>query len=420
MKAWTIAVKDTLVRFRDRNALLFMLAAPLILSAIMGAAFGNAGGGSSPIFNIPIILVNSDQGDLGEDFATILAEIEVDTAQGRQFLFAIENMQSTQEARRRVESGEVRGAILIPADFSGAVLSGDNSEQVLVQVLTDPAANVSPGILRGVVSRLANGFSVASIGLQTVPDQINSYSDLIGPRMAEFGPVLQEEFEAAFEETGPAAPIQMETVSVGEVEEPFNLMAYFAPSMAIFFLLFTLFEGTRSILQEEQEGTLQRLMTTPTSVAQILLGKIGGTFLTGVLQVTVLIVASALIFQLDWGDSLLGLVMMVVATVAAATSLGAFVAAFARNSSQANIVGTAITLIFAILGGNFIQTSGFPDWLNSLSKLTINRWALDGFTSLTIQRLGWNDVLLHFGVLMAIAALFFSLSQLSFRRRFVG
>ncbi len=420
MKAWTIAVKDTLVRFRDRNALLFMLAAPLILSAIMGAAFGNAGGGSSPIFNIPIILVNSDQGDLGEDFATILAEIEVDTAQGRQFLFAIENMQSAQEARRRVESGEVRGAILIPADFSGAVLSGDNSEQVLVQVLTDPAANVSPGILRGVVSRLANGFSVASIGLQTVPDQISSYSDLIGPRMAEFGPVLQEEFEAAFEETGPAAPIQMETVSVGEVEEPFNLMAYFAPSMAIFFLLFTLFEGTRSILQEEQEGTLQRLMTTPTSVAQILLGKIGGTFLTGVLQVTVLIVASALIFQLDWGDSLLGLVMMVVATVAAATSLGAFVAAFARNSSQANIVGTAITLIFAILGGNFIQTSGFPDWLNSLSKLTINRWALDGFTSLTIQRLGWNDVLLHFGVLMAIAALFFSLSQLSFRRRFVG
>ena len=41
MKAWTIAWKDTLIRFRDVNALLFMIAAPLLITAIIGSAFGN-------------------------------------------------------------------------------------------------------------------------------------------------------------------------------------------------------------------------------------------------------------------------------------------------------------------------------------------------------------------------------------------
>ena len=416
-KIWTIALKDTLVRFRDRNALIFMLVAPLLISMIMGAAFGNMSGGSSPIFEIPLIVVNQDEGELGERFADILEAIELETTEGQRQLFDVMPSDDEAAALEKVGLGEVRGVLIIPTDFSELIESGESG--AAVELVTDPSANVSPGILRGVVNDIAAEFSSAVIIVQTVPDQIVSYQDLLGAALARFGTVFAEQFEAQVIEDGPQQRISLSTTTLGETDTEFNILGYFAPSMAIFFLMFSLFEGTRSILEEESNGTLHRLMTTPTQIAQILLGKIGGTFLTGLLQIVVLIAASALLFGLDWGTSPLGLLLMTVATVAAATSLGAFVAAFARNVNQAGIVGTAITLIFAILGGNFVQVGGFPAWLDVISKFTVNRWALDGFVTLTLGGGQTADILTNALVLFGLAGLFFILAMATFTRRFI-
>ena len=72
-KIWSIAYKDTLIRFRDRNGILLMLVAPLVLAAIIGAAFGGFGGDTpAPISDIPIIIINQDNGDLGQRVVDIL------------------------------------------------------------------------------------------------------------------------------------------------------------------------------------------------------------------------------------------------------------------------------------------------------------------------------------------------------------
>ena len=40
MKIWTIAWKDTLIRFRDRNALILMILAPLLLLMTLAFTIG--------------------------------------------------------------------------------------------------------------------------------------------------------------------------------------------------------------------------------------------------------------------------------------------------------------------------------------------------------------------------------------------
>ncbi|MCF6277590.1 MAG: ABC transporter permease [Anaerolineales bacterium] len=110
---------------------------------------------------------------------------------------------------------------------------------------------------------------------------------------------------------------------------------------------------------------------------------------------------------------------MPLATVIAATSLGAFLASFARNANQAGAIGTTVNLIFAILGGNFVLTVSFPAWLTFLSKLTANRWALDGFVKLALSHGTLVDILPNLGVLLGMAAFFFVLSAALFKRRFV-
>jgi ABC-2 type transport system permease protein len=427
MKIWTIAWKDTLIRFRDRNAIIMMLAAPLVIAAIIGAAFGgfiSGSGGSSPITNIPVVVVNDDAGPQGAQFVEILTSAELAD------LLALTFMDDLVQARAAVQAGQVRAVIHIPADFSQAMteaftVDGEVAATSTIQLYTDAAATFTPYIVRSVVEQIANGFSSAHISGQIISSQLLEKGPQLGPWMAGLGPRL-DSMGADFEESigrrfdeGRGATISLTIVPLNgdEAREPINPLAFFAPSMGIFFLMFSMFEGTRSILDEEQEGTLARLQATPTGHSEILLGKIGGTFLTGLLQFGIFIVASSLIFQLSWGQSPLGLLLLTLAVVAAFTSLGTFVAAFARDITQANILGSVVVLTFAALGGNFAPAQNFPDWLQTLSKLTINRWGLDGFSILTLQGGSVGDVLLETAVLLTMALVFFLLGLWRFQRR---
>jgi ABC-2 type transport system permease protein len=160
-------------------------------------------------------------------------------------------------------------------------------------------------------------------------------------------------------------------------------------------------------------------MTTPTPISEIILGKMGGTFLTGLMQFTILMLASRFIFQLSWGNSLLGLAMIVLLTVFAASGLGALLTSFTRNQLQANIVGMTVSLVFGALGGSFFSTQNLTGALDIASRLTINRWAMDGLTKLTISGAGFYDVLTEAAVLGVIGLVTYALAIPAFRRRFV-
>ena len=414
MKAWTIAWKDTLIRFRDRNGLLLMLAAPLIISAIMGAALGNFfSTGSTPIRDIPIIIVNDDQGELGQRFVDAL------TSDDLADLLEPTLMDDLDAAREIIETGGTRAVIYIHADFSRHFEDADGVEAQTpaIQLYTDPAANVSTLILRSIVDQIAGGFSIAAISSQVSIEQILAHAETLGPALGNLDGILKDELGASLAQ-GAIDRIELNSISIGDKEDAeVRPLAFFAPSMAIFFLMFAALTGTRSILTEKTQGTLSRLLGTPTSYNQILVGKMGGTFLTGILQFIVLVVATRLIFGLNWGNSLPGLILMMFAVVAAATSLGALVAALAKDANQATIIGSTITLIFAALGGNFFPAENLPDWLQPFSRMTITRWGLDGFTDLTISGLGLSDILLEAGVLLGIALLLFVLAVQSFRRQ---
>jgi len=63
-KILTIAWKELYTTFRDRNLILIMFLTPIVLSTIMGLAFGGLNGdsGSSAFSHIPIAVVNLDEG----------------------------------------------------------------------------------------------------------------------------------------------------------------------------------------------------------------------------------------------------------------------------------------------------------------------------------------------------------------------
>jgi ABC-2 type transport system permease protein len=163
----------------------------------------------------------------------------------------------------------------------------------------------------------------------------------------------------------------------------FDILAYMAPGMALMFLMYTVSYGGRSILAERSQGTLPRLLVSPTSTSQVLGGKVLGIFFMGAAQVGILILASSMFFGVKWGDTP-GLAVLILAAVFGATGWGMLITALSRTPAQVANIGSAIMLIFGILGGSFINLEQMPAAIQAFSKITPNAWGLDGFTTLAL------------------------------------
>jgi ABC-2 type transport system permease protein len=186
--------------------------------------------------------------------------------------------------------------------------------------------------------------------------------------------------------------------------------------MAILYLMFTINAAGRSILTERIQGTLSRMLVTPTTATHVIGGKMLGAFLTGVLQMSIILFGGTLLYDIQWG-SLSGLILLTLAVVAAATGWSMIIAAFSRSPGQASAIGTAITLIFAAAAGNFLPRGALPEWLQNASLITPNGWGLEGYTSLSIG----NDlinILPIIAALLVMALFLFLIASIILRRQY--
>jgi ABC-2 type transport system permease protein len=380
-KLLLIGIKDLKLMFRDRAALTFMLLAPFLLTLAMGFVTGRFSGGSTGISDIPVIIVNLDQGDLGNALEDLfnsedLAELMEPSASS-----------DPESARKLIESNEASATIIIPKGFTQSIIPAAGAtfgqdyvepEPIQIEVYTNPSSPTSAGIVKAVVdefiSRIEEG---RTSGMPSFLQLMQS--GLVDPQNieAEAGTL----FQIVEQPESNAIALTKNTEGADAVE--FDLLSYFAPGIALMFLMYTVSYGGRSILAERAGGTLPRLMISPTQTAQVLGGKVLGIFFMGVVQVGILILASTTFFQVRWGDAL-GVIVLILAAVLGATGWGMLITAFARTPAQVANTGTIVMLIFSILGGSFISLENFPPFIQTISKITPIAWGLDGFTTLAL------------------------------------
>jgi ABC-2 type transport system permease protein len=184
--------------------------------------------------------------------------------------------------------------------------------------------------------------------------------------------------------------------------------------MALMFLMYTVSSGGRTLLAERAQGTLPRLLISPTTTTQVLAGKVFGIYLSGVAQMLILIFASHFLFQLDWGNPL-GVAALVLAAVAATVGWGLIITALAKTPSQVANTGSALMLIFGILGGSFIKLANMPVWLQIASKLAPSTWGLNGFSILEAGG-QLSDIFKPLAALLLMGLALFALSVIIFNR----
>ena len=82
LKILAIMAKDVRTTFTDGGLLLLMLATPLALATIIALAFSDITG-DAPIQDIPVVIVNQDEGSNGQIFAaSMIPDVEFDATAG--------------------------------------------------------------------------------------------------------------------------------------------------------------------------------------------------------------------------------------------------------------------------------------------------------------------------------------------------
>ena len=412
-KVFLIGWKDVKLAFRDRAALVLMLAAPFVLTIGLGFITGRlSGSSSSGLSNIPVVLVNQDGRQLGN---TLVSAFQ---SQDLASLVKPEIMDDPALARQHVDADQAAAAIIIPAGFTESIIPSGTipGETVQIVIYANPTRPTSVGVIKTIVDEFISQMEVGRVGGQVAVTQLVS-AGLIRPQdAAQVGDRIGTQIGA--QQAGAvqnSTAITLNSQTSGSEAIHFDPLAYMAPGMALMFLMFTAAYGGRSLLSERAQGTLPRLLVSPTSTTQVLGGKTTGTYLTGAAQMFILILASALLFQLRWGDPL-GVVLLVLAAVAGATGWGMLITALARTPAQVTSIGSALTLIFGILGGSFISMENMPGWFQALGKITPNAWGIEGFTTLAMGG-SLADILVPIAALLIMGVVLFTIAVLIFNQR---
>ena len=422
MKIFDIAIKDLTRSFRSLFAIGMMFAAPLLVTGLIYLAFGGASSGQVDLPETRVVVVDRDVPPDGTpDMGQALIEMFNDESVSNWIKVA--TVADEASARQLVAQQEASLAVILPEGFSQALMTGEGNPKILL--VQDPTLTIGPMVVKNMIDSLVDGAAGARIALQTdmerrqalslssEPAAIQTFIQSYQDWFIDFQRTLYHSPQAAVIAVAPSAAGQQDT----QANDMGSILSLILAGQMIFFSFYTGAYSMTSILNEQEEGTLARLFTTPTDRTVILAGKFISVILMVFVQALVMLAAGALVFGVQWGQPL-NIALAVIAQVVAATGLGVLLISLVRTSSQAGpILGGGLTFL-GMLGGLFtVGIPSMPKVFTLIGLFTPHGWVLKSWRA-CLAGSPLAEMLTPFLVLLAAGAVMFFIGAVIFRRRF--
>ena len=140
-------------------------------------------------------------------------------------------------------------------------------------------------------------------------------------------------------------------------------------------------------------------------------------FFISIFQLTTMFLFAWLILNMDLSVNIPGLILMIIVTSFAVSSLGIFLAAVAKTRQQAQNLSTIIILVMSAIGGSMIPLFIMPSILQKIALLSVNYWGIQGFYDLFWRVLPLQDILPKILILTSIGIVLTLTSTQLFKKR---
>ena len=404
----SIAWKDLLILFKDRNNLVGAFLLPVIFIVVFLGVAGVAAGGSSQDVDpekVPLAVVDDDG---GEAAATLRADLEAHAG------LAI-TVYPEADAMAKLEAQEITHVLVIPAGFTADLTAGNVTTTLAIKTNTldrgrsEAVLMAVEGVTRNMSLERQIVASLETLARMQAANPSNDPST--SAKLAI--PIAQRQFQES--QGRPLVSVtQAQPASLGQKEDvEISGVQILVPGFAVLFIFLTAQITARSIYDEKKTGTFRRLLAAPLGRWSMLIGKLIPNFVVVLLQAAFLFATGMFVLPLIGLDSLrLGndpaaLVLLVLATALCCTCLGILIAAIARTEAQIGGIAGLVLWVLAFLGGSFIPLFLINDSMATIGQLTPHFWAVTGFYDLLTRGLGISSIVDSLAALLGFSALFF-------------
>jgi ABC-2 type transport system permease protein len=389
--------KDLILFFHDQRSVILTFLLPLILISLFAFAYGSIGAYNGRSEPVKLLVTDLDQTRASKEIIN-----KIDSLEDISVIVS-----DSLKSRELVIKGKYACALLINKGFQDSLLTGKANP---VELLYDGSREMEIGILQqNLISILisSTGEIIAKKNIENfLTDQFPAMDKSTTDKILKT--VIQKNSNSPAIKWTPLVGMRNDT-KLGLVQA--------VAGTAILMLLFSVAGVGTSILEEKENGTINRLLYSPLKGSSILYGKMLFAFFISVLQLTTMFLFAWLIFNMDLSVNIPGLILMITATSFAVSSLGIFLAAVAKTRQQAQNLSTIIILVMSAIGGSMVPLFIMPSILQKIALLSVNYWGIQGFYDLFWRVLPLREILPKIMVLMGIGIFMTLSSILLFKNR---
>ena len=404
MRILDLTLKDLRQLMRDWKSATFLLAMPVVVTVLLGLVFGG-GGQEDP--RLPVGYVDFDRGLVSTRLLDLLNASDV-------IRLVVLDDTDLPKVEQQTTDGELAAAVVVPAGYSAQVLSPTDEPTARPRLVADPTSSAGQTVQNGVQAALVRLLGAA----QTARLTAQAYQDQGGTADAAF---LEETFTRTIEAwrspplTVTATGSGVLMAEQGEPKAEANPYAHSSAGIMVQFAMAGIMGAAEIVVLERKSGALRRLLTTPTSRLEIILGHFLAMFFIILAQLVILVVFGQLAFGVDYFRVPLGTSVMIVLTALWSASLGLLVGIVAKTDEQVIMFTLIPMFVLAGLGGAWMPLEYTGKTFQAVGHLTPVAWAIDGFENIVVRGLGLESVLLPAAVLFAYGLVFFAIGVWRFR-----
>ena len=313
-RLWAVIVKEFVQMRRDRLTFAMIVGIPILQLVLFGYAI------NSDPRALPTAVLTAD--------ASIYSRTFVYALENTGYFKIVRNVKTEEEAERAMALGSVQFVLTIPANFSRDLIRGERPVLLMEADASDPAAT-------------SNALAALLTLNQTA---------------------LERDLEGTSSALQPVAPPF--EVRVHRRYNPEGITQYnIVPGLMGTILTMTMVMMTALAMTRERErGTMENLLATPVRPLEVMVGKILPYIVVGYVQVTIILGAAKLLFQVPMVGSLALLSAALILFIAANLAVGFTFSTLARNQLQAMQMAFFFFLPSILLSGFMFPFRGMPEW----------------------------------------------------------
>lgn len=371
---------------QDRTGLFFIVVLPVLVIVLIGSSIGSVDGAAK------VGVLDLDRTPAS---ARLIAELD---ASDRLDVVVVSELEALAVD---VRLDRLRAGLIVPEGHAERLDAGEMSE---LDMIVDPSratSTVARTSVAAAVDRHAVVIAAADFTAARTDVSSSAAFELAGSIGDSLRPV----------------PVRTAEVGTGGIDSgsPFS---YPAAANLVLFTFINTVAVSGVIVESRRLGVTRRLLAGPVSPGTVVAGYAASRFVVALLQGFLVVVAGALLFDVQWGDPLAVVALVTLFAVVAAAA-GVLIGAVARTPDQTQSVGVPLGLAMGMLGGALWSLQFVPDWLRQLGHATPHAWAMDGWVAVLFENGDVTDIIGELAVLAVFGVALTVLAAVMLRRAVV-